>query len=88
MPEPYERPTKIQFQGKMVDAFEVEFTSLREDWNIYQVADGSKIRAKTVVSNIYRVPGVYDAQGNPLYVITSGNVVSAESPDRLKKPSP
>ena len=85
MPEPYERRTRINFGGQMVDAFEVEFSPLREDWNAYQLADGTRVRMKVVVASVFRIIDQYDAQGNPVYVVQSSNVLSVDSPGHLKK---
>jgi len=76
---------KINFQGREVDATEVEFQTRKEDWNEYQLMDGSVIKMKLVVSTIFRVDGMYDDEGNPLYQIKSTNVPFVKSPDALKK---
>ena len=76
---------KINFQGREVDATEVEFQTRKEDWNEYQLMDGSVIKMKLVVSTIFRVDGMYDNEGNPVYQIKSTNVSFVKSPDALKK---
>ena len=77
--------TKINFQGREVDATEVDFQTRREDWNEYQLMDGSVIKMKLVVSRIFRIDGQYDNEGNPVYQIKSTNVAAVTSPDALKK---
>jgi len=76
---------KINFQGREVDATEVEFQTRKEDWNEYQLMDGSVIKMKLVVSTIFRVDGMYDNEGNPVYQINSTDVSFVKSPDALKK---
>ena len=76
---------KIPFQGEEVDATEVEFQTRREDWNEYQLMDGSSIKMKLVVGDIFKVAGEYDDEGNPVYVVRSKNVLMVKSPDALKK---
>lgn len=76
---------KIPFQGEEVDATEVEFQTRREDWNEYQLMDGSSIKMKLVVSRMFRIDGQYDNEGNPVYQIKSTNVAAVTSPDVLKK---
>ena len=79
---------KINFQGREVDATEVEFQTRKEDWNEYQLMDGTVIKMKLVVSGIFRIDGLYDAEGNPVYQIKSSNVAAVKSPDNLRrKPS-
>ena len=79
---------KINFQGREVDATEVEFQTRREDWNEYQLMDGSEIKMKLVVSGVFRIDGQYDDEGNPIYQIKSTNIAAVKSPDNLRrKPS-
>ena len=77
---------KINFQGREVDATEVDFQTRKEDWNEQQLMDGSTIKMKLVVAEIFRVEGRYDNEGNPIYVVKSNNVLIVRSPDDLKKP--
>ena len=76
---------KINFGGREVDATEVEFQTRKEDWNEYQLMDGTVIKMKLVVSEIFRVDGVYDNAGNPTYQIKSTNLPVVKPPDALKR---
>ncbi len=76
---------KIPYKGKEVDATEVEFQTRKEDWNEYQLMDGSFVKIKLVVTDIFRVPDEYDDERNPVYVVRSKNVLAVRSPDNLKK---
>ena len=78
----------ISYRGRVVDAIEVSFRVEREDWNTYHLQDGSELRMRLVVSEVLVVPGEYDAEGNPAYVVKSQNLLVAKSPDNLKRPSP
>jgi len=80
-----ERKTKIMFNGKMHDATFIPVTSSQEPWNEYILDDGSLLRLKTVVTEIYRIDGLYNAEGEPLYSIKSKNIASANSPEDLKR---
>ncbi len=75
----------IDWQGKSVDAVPVRFKNIREEWNEYDLEDGSTIRMKTIVSDVVRVPDEYDAENNPIYVVKSTNMVVVSSPDNMKK---
>ena len=79
--------TKINFQGQEIDATEIDFQTRKEEWNEYQLVDGTIIKMKLVISEIYRIDGNYDAEGNPLYQIKSANVPVVKSPDNLKRKS-
>jgi len=76
---------KVQFQGEEVDATEVDFQTRKEDWNEYQLMDGSVIKMKLVVSAIFRIDGKYDNEGTPVYQIKSTNLPVVKSPDALKR---
>jgi len=80
--------TKINFQGREVDATEVDFQTRKEDWNEYQLMDGSEVKMKLVVSGVFRIDSLYDDEGNPVYQIKSTNIAAVKSPDNLRrKPS-
>jgi len=66
---------RIKFQGREVEATEVDFLTRKEDWNEYQLSDGKVLRMKTVVSDVYRIEGEVDPEGNQIYQIRSTNVV-------------
>jgi len=75
----------VKWQGRDVDGLEVRFKSNREEWNEYTLEDGSLLRMKAVVSEIIRLHGEYDPEGNPIYIIKSANMLFVKSPDNLKK---
>jgi len=64
----------------------VEVTSSQEPWSQYLLSDGSVLRTKAVVTEVWRVVDEYDADGNPLYVMKSGGVLVVNAPDELRKP--
>ena len=76
---------KISYKGRDVDGIDVDFKVSREDWNHYQLADGTELRMRLIVSEVYMVSGEYDQEGNPVYVVKSTTMVVAKSPDHLKK---
>ena len=78
---------KIPYRGKEVDAVEVDFQTRKEDWNEYQLLDGSSLKIKLVVSEIFKISDEYDNEGNPVYVVKSQNILVARSPDNLKRKS-
>lgn len=76
---------KIPFREREVDAEEIEFKTRQEDWSEYQLMDGTVIRMKPVVSEIFKIPNEYDTEGNPVYIVRSKNVLNVRSPDNLKR---
>ena len=75
---------KINFQGRAVWGEEVEFEVDNEGFNNYILHDGTKLKMKTVVSEVLRLD-MYKPDGEPIYLINSTNIVSAVVPDNLKK---
>ena len=63
----------------------IEVQQSTETWSQHLLADGSVIRLKPVVTEIWRVLGEYDADGNPAYIVRSKNVISVTSPDDLRR---
>lgn len=83
---PMGRPKKrIPFQGREVEATPVSPTSASEHWNQYLLEDSSVVRMKLVATEFLRLDGEYDADGNPIYLIRSTNVVAVEAPEELRK---
>ena len=66
--------TKVPFEGKQVDAVELSFETVREEWNEYKCEDGSTIRLKTVVSKIHR-SDQKNTVGEPIFMVRSSNIV-------------
>jgi hypothetical protein len=80
-----ERRTKIKYQGREVDATELSFQTGGEHWNEYLVDDGSVIKLKTVTSQVFRIEGEHDPDGNPIYLVKSTNLVAVSAPDKLRR---
>ena len=69
----------------MVDATELGFRPAGENWNEYLLDDGTVVRIKLVVTEVARIDGQYDAEGNPHYAIKSTNVIAISVPDELRR---
>ncbi len=64
------------------------FRSAGEEWNEYLVDDGTVIRFKAVVTDVVRLEGVYDGEGQPVYFVNSQNVLRVSAPEELRQPPP
>lgn len=71
--------------GRDVEIQPVGFRSTAEHWNEYFLDDGSVVRVKLVATEICKVEGEYDEDGNPAYVLRSTNVLAVSSPESLRK---
>ena len=67
-----------------MDAIQIDFKSTKEEWNEYQAEDGTVLRLKAVVSEVYRLDE-YDQESKPIYVMKSSNILSSSVPEHLKK---
>jgi len=64
----------------------VSVQSTQENWNEYLLSDGSVVKTKTVLTEVFRVIGEYDAEGNPIYVLRQGGILVVDAPEGLRKP--
>ncbi len=71
--------------GSIVEGTITPFRGDVEHWNEYLLDDGTVIRMKAVVTEIVRIDGQYDPEGNPAYLINSQNVTHVSAPEHLKK---
>jgi len=78
---------KVNYQGRDVEGLDVSFKVDREEWNDYQLADGTELRIRLIVTDIVMIPGEWDNDGNPVYVAKSQNIMVAKCPDHLKRPT-
>jgi hypothetical protein len=83
MPGPKKK--QIDLGGRIVEAVPVSIVSEREFWNTYDLEDGSIVRVKLVAQEILRVEGMWDADGNPVYVVRSTNVTAVDGNDNLRR---
>jgi len=68
------KQTKLEFQGEKVDATELKFRTVHEEWNEYHCEDGSTVRLKTVAAKIYRT-AKKRPDGEPIYIVRSSNLI-------------
>ena len=71
--------------GQRARAVEVSFQSAQEHWNEYLLDDGSVVRLKPVATEVFRLVDRHDAEGNPIYVLKSTNIVVVRAADHLRQ---
>lgn len=79
------RRTKVQVGNEIIDGIDLDFRTLREEWNEYETEDGSRIRVKLVVSEIIRTDRYDNQTDQPVYIVRSGNIVVTKAPDELRE---
>jgi hypothetical protein len=70
-----ENKVKFKLGNAEVDAWDVPIQESTERWTEIKLEDGAVLRLKVVVSNVYRVEGRTDDQGNPMYAVRSTNAL-------------
>jgi hypothetical protein len=77
---------KVQLpDGRWVEGTLMHFQTGGEHWNEYLVDDGTLLRVKLVATEVVKVDGQFDQEGNPVYVLNSANVMVVRSPEDLKR---
>jgi hypothetical protein len=70
--------------GQQQPGEEVEFEVDRESWSTYILHDGTKLKLKSVATQIVRLDA-YNPAGEPIYLVNSSLVVATDVPDNLKR---
>ncbi len=69
----------------LAEAEDLDFEEVEEHWNTYKLSDGSTLKVKLVLQGVKRLRK-YAADGTPIYVINSTNVVRVVNvPKELKQ---
>jgi hypothetical protein len=80
--------TVVVVPGQPPKAAELmEIARADEKFNVYDLDDGTQLRMRTAVTEIWRVIDEFDPEGNPFYVVKAQGAMSVLAPDHLKKGS-
>jgi len=75
---------KFTIQGKEVWGEEVEFEPEREGRSEYILHDGTRLKMRTIVNEIYRLDE-YKPDGEPIYLVNSTHIITPVVPEHLKR---
>ncbi len=75
---------KIPTPTGLVEGEEVLFKTEAEPWCVYQLDDGFTIRLKLVVTQVIKTKQK-DADGNPVYIARSSNVMAVSPPETYRR---
>ncbi len=74
----------ISYRGKKVEVEVEDVISSKEEWNVYKLKDGTELKVKLVLATVYKLKNDYiEETGEPIYVIKSENIVTANVPEEL-----
>ena len=78
---------KVNYNGHEAEATSVDVVQSDERWIEYLLGDGAVVRFKPVLTKVLKVEGVFDREGNPVYVMHHSNVMSVSTPPNQKESS-
>lgn len=76
---------KINFMGENRDAVIVDFEADKESFSTYILHDGTSLKIKAVLTEVLRIEGVYQPNGDPVYGIQAQQVLSVNAPESLRR---
>jgi hypothetical protein len=62
--------------GALEGSVDLDFKEVEENWNTYNLSDGTTLKVKLVLRGVKRLKN-YEPDGSPIYIINSINVVRA-----------
>lgn len=71
--------------GRELGAMDVDFETIKEDWNEYALEDGTVLKFKTVVSSIIRTEDYDPMTGDPVYHVRSTNILRVKVLPEMKR---
>jgi len=71
--------------GRELGAMDVDFETIKEDWNEYTLEDGTVLKFKTVVSSIIRTDDYDPMTGDPVYHVRSTNILRVKVLPEMKR---
>ena len=82
-----ETKTTVTYKNRAREAVKVQIDESTERWSEISLKDGSSLRLKPVITNVMRLVDEFDADGSPVYMIRSTNVLTVDAADHLRKGS-
>lgn len=69
---------KMNLGGQTVEAEKLEFKAIEEAWSFYRLEDGTVVKIKLIVSDVFKLPNNDPMTGMPQLLVKSTNVMSVE----------
>lgn len=71
--------------GQLSDAELIDVTESKEPWSEYSLDDGTIVRVKNIILEVWRFVDQYDPQGNPVYLVKASPIINVTAPQQLRK---
>ena len=75
----------VNFGGRMREATIVDFEADRESFSTYILQDGTSLKIKAVLTEVLRIDGEYQQNGDPVYGVSATQVLAVNAPESLRK---
>jgi hypothetical protein len=72
---------KMNLGGRTMEVERMSFKPMDEPWSLYRLEDGSTVKLKLVVSDVFKLPIPDPVTGFPQVIVRSSNVMSYEPPE-------
>jgi len=76
---------KVPFMGQMRDATIVDFEVEKENFSTYILHDGTSLKVKPVLVEVFRIEGVYQPNGDPVYGVQAQQILAINAPESLRR---
>ena len=74
---------KVNVEGKMIEAEKMSFKLVEDPWCVYRLEDGTLLKIKVMVAEVFRMPTKDPLTGLPNFIVKSTNLMSVDPPDKL-----
>ena len=75
------KPIRFEREGNEVDGINADFDTEKDDWSVYRLSDGSRVKVRTIVSDII-VTNEQVKEGVPLIAVHHAVIVKYDAPKR------
>jgi hypothetical protein len=75
----------VNIGGQMREATIVDFEADKENFSTYILHDGTSLRIKAVVTEVFRVDGMYQPNGDPVYGVNAQQIIAVNAPESLRR---
>jgi len=72
--------------GQEVEGTVVQVENQVENPSTYNLEDGTQLRMRTVLTEVIRLEGIYNDEGETIYVLKSQNIVTSNVAEKYRRP--
>ncbi len=69
---------KVPYQGRLIEAEELETRTSNEYWNVYKLPNDKMLCVKTILISVFKSTEEKDSEGNLVYIVKTNTVVKVK----------